>query len=142
MKQITNSQWRKIESKPFNSFKKIGWYNQEKNTFEEVARWRNVYGSTGANFGMLNLWTPLFNAHFFEDQPGNNYAGGYNKPIADLEGCLWQLREAIKNGELVSDGDIKKLDNIHCGSIDSLMETLKDYLQYQFNKKLFIVDIC
>ena len=139
MKKITNTQWEKIEHNTLNSMKKIGWYNPEKNCFEEVARWRNTYGTTGANFGMLNIWSPLFDAHFFESQPGRNSAGGYNKPIANLEGCLYQLKKAVENGEIVSEGQINYSD---CGSIDSLMKELMEYLQRQFKVKLFILDIC
>lgn len=69
MKKLTSSQWDKIERNPFNSFKKIGWYNTDRNCFEEVARWRNTYGTTGANFGMLNIWSPLFDAHFSRVSP-------------------------------------------------------------------------
>ncbi len=139
MKKLTSSQWDKIERNPFNSFKKIGWYNTDRNYFEEVARWRNTYGTTGANFGMLNIWSPLFDAHFFESQPGRNSAGGYNKPIANLEGCLYQLKKAVENGEIVSEGQITYSN---CGSIDSLMKELMEYLQRQFKVKLFILDIC
>lgn len=139
MKKITNNQWDKIEHLPFNSFKKIGFYDVEKNNFFEVARWRNVYGSTGANFGMLNIWSPLFDCHIFESQPGRNSAGGYNKPIANLEGCLYQLKNAIEKNELVHEG---QLSYSNCGSIDSLMNELKEYLQKMYNKKLFILDIC
>lgn len=139
MKKLTSNQWDKIERNPFNSFKKIGWYNQDRNSFEEVARWRNTYGTTGANFGMLNIWSPLFDAHFFESQPGRNSAGGYNKPIANLEGCLYQLKKAVENGEIVSEGQI---NYSNCGSVDSLMKELMEYLQRQFKVKLFILDIC
>ena len=139
MKKITSKMWDKVEYNPFNSFKKIGWYDSKANKFQEVARWRNTYGSTGANFGMLNLWTPLFDAHFFESQGGRNICGGYNKPIANLEGCLYQLKKAIDDGELVHEGDFNYSD---CGSIDSLMAELKDYLQKMFKEKLFVLDIC
>lgn len=139
MKEIKHTQWNKVERLPFNSFKKIGWYNQDRNCFEEVARWRNTYGTTGANFGMLNIWSPLFDAHFFESQPGRNSAGGYNKPIANLEGCLYQLKKAVETGEIVSEGQITYSN---CGSIDSLMKELMEYLQRQFKVKLFILDIC
>ena len=139
MKKITNNMWGKVERNPFNSFKKIGWYDADNNRFQEVVRWRNTYGSTGANFGMLNIWSPLFDAHFFESQGGRNVCGGYNKPIANLEGVFYQLKEAIKKGEIVSEGDF---NYSNCGSIDSLMTELKDYLQKQFKVKLFILDIC
>ena len=140
MKKITSTQWDKIEHNTLNSMKKIGYYDAEKNRFEEVARWRNTYGkSTHANFGMLNLWTPLFSAHFFESQPGCNSAGGYNKPIANLESCLYQLKNAIENNEIVHEGDFSYSN---CGDISSLMEELKNYLQKMYVAKLFIIDIC
>ena len=140
MKKITSNMWNKVEKNPFNSFKKIGWYDTKNNRFEEVARWRNTYGkSTYANFGMLNIWTSLFDAHFFESQPGCNSAGGYNKPIANLEGCLYQLKNAIEENEIVHEGSF---NFSNCGSIDSLMNELKEYLQKMFSEKLFIIDIC
>lgn len=139
MKKITNNMWDKIEHNPVNSFKKIGWYDSENNRFQEVTRWRNTHGTTGANFGMLNLWTPLYDVHFFESQGGRNTCGGYNKPIANLEGCLYQLKKAIENNEITHEGDFNYSD---CGSIDSLMAELKDYLQKMFKVKLFILDIC
>lgn len=139
MKKITSNMWDKVERLPFNSFKKIGWYDSENNKFQEVARWRNTHGTTGANFGMLNLWTPLYDVHFFESQGGCNVCGGYNKPIANLEGCLYQLKKAIENNEITHEGDFNYSD---CGSIDSLMIELKDYLQKMFKVKLFILDIC
>jgi hypothetical protein len=139
MKKITSNMWDKVERLPFNSFKKIGWYDSENNRFQEVARWRNTHGKTGANFGMLNIWTPLYDVHFFESQGGCNVCGGYNKPIANLEGCLYQLKKAIENNEITHEGDFNYSD---CGSIDSLMVELKDYLQKMFRVKLFILDIC
>ena len=140
MKKITSNMWDKIEFNPVNSYKKIGLYDSEKNCFVEVARWRNTYNkASGANYGMLNLWTPLYNAHFFESQGGRNTCGGYNKPIANLEGCLYQFKSAIENNEIVHEGDFSYSG---CGSIDSLMEGLKDYLQKMYSVKLFIIDIC
>jgi hypothetical protein len=139
MKKITSNMWDKVEKLPFNSFKKIGWYDSENNRFQEVARWRNTHGKTGANFGMLNLWTPLYDVHFFESQGGCNVCGGYNKPIANLEGCLYQFKKAIENNEITHEGDF---NYSQCGSIDSLMTELKDYLQKMFKVKLFILDIC
>ena len=139
MKKITSAQWEKIEHNPFNSFKKIGWYNQETNRFEEVARWRNTYGTSGANYGMLNIWSPLYNVHIFESQGSNNTCGGYNKPIANLESCLYQLQEAIKNNEIVHEGDF---NFSRCGSIDSLINELTAYIQKMYNVKLFVIDIC
>ena len=140
MKKITSNMWDKVEYNPFNSFKKIGWYDSKNNRFQEVARWRNTYSkASGANYGMLNLWTPLYDAHFFESQGGRNTCGGYNKPIANLEGILYQYKNALEN-ELVNDcGDFSYSN---CGSIDSLMNELKDFLQKQFKEKLFILDIC
>ena len=139
MKKITSNMWDKVEKNPFNSFKKIGFYDAKNNRFAEVARWRNTYGKTGANFGMLNIWTSLFDAHFFESQGGYNVSGGYNKPIANLEGCLYQFKKALEKNELVSEGDFNYSS---CGSVDSLMNELKDYLQKQFKVKLFVLDIC
>ena len=139
MKKITSAQWEKIERNPFNSFKKIGWYNQETNRFEEVARWRNTYTKNGSNYGMLNIWSPLYDVHIFESQGSNNTCGGYNKPIANLESCLYQLKKAIDNNEIVHEGNFNFSS---CGSIDSLISELKDYLQKMFKVKLFIVDIC
>lgn len=139
MKTITNSMWEKVEKNTLNSMKKIGWYDSKNNRFQEVARWRNTYGkSTYANFGMLNIWCPLYDAHFFESQPGCNSAGGYNKPIANLEGCLYQFKKAIEKNELVHEGEF---NFSYCGSIDSLLEGLKDYLQKMYKEKLFIIDI-
>lgn len=139
MKKITNTQREKIEYNPFNSFKKIGWYDEKNNRFQEVARWRNTYGTSGANYGMLNIWCPLFTAHFFEHQGGRNTCGGYNKPIANLESCLYQLKNAIENNEFVHEGNFNFSS---CGSIESLISELKDYLQKMFSVKLFIIDIC
>ena len=139
MKTITNSMWNKVEKNTLNSMKKIGWYDSKNNRFQEVARWRNTYGkSTFANFGMLNLWTPLYDAHFFESQGGCNVCGGYNKPIANLEGCLYQYKKALEN-ELVN--DCGEFAFSSCGSIDSLIEELKNFLQKMFKEKLFIIDI-
>ena len=139
MRTITNSMWNKVEKNTLNSMKKIGWYDSKNNRFQEVARWRNTYGkSTFANFGMLNMWTPLYNVHFFESQPGCNSAGGYNKPIANLEGCLYQYKKALEN-ELVN--DCGNFEFSYCGSIDSLIEELKNFLQKMYREKLFIIDI-
>ena len=139
MKKITSNMWDKVERLPFNSFKKIGWYDSENNRFQEVARWRNTHGKTGANFGMLNIWSPLYNVHFFESQGGRNTCGGYNKPIANLEGVLYQYKNALENNELVNDcGDF---NYSHCGSIDSLIGELVNFLQKMYIKKLFVIDI-
>ena len=139
MKKITNSQWEKIEKNRIISFSKIGYYDEKNNRFEEVARWRNTVGSAGANYGLLQIWTPLYNISLFEHQGGYNTSGGYNKPIANLECCFYQLKKAIENNEIVTDRSTFNYSN--CGSISSLMSELKDHLQYHFNKKLFIIDI-
>ena len=140
MKKITSSMWDKIEYNPNNSYKKIGYYDSEKNTFCEVARWRNTYSkASGANYGMLNIWSPLYTVHFFESQGGRNTCGGYNKPIANLESVLYQYADALNNNELVNDcGDF---NYSHCGSIDSLISELKDFLQKMYKAKLFVIDI-
>lgn len=140
MKKITNSQWEKIERNPFNSFYKIGYYDAEQNRFDEVATWQNHYGTAGANYGLLQIWTPLHNVSFFEKQGGYNTAGGYNKPIANLEGCLYQYKKAVDGKEIVTD-HAEGIKYSNCGSIASLMEELKDYLQYHFNVKLFVLPI-
>lgn len=137
---LSSSQWDKIEYNPLNSMAKIGYYNEERNAFEEVARWRNTHGATGTNDGCLQIWSITFNFIGYEHQKGWDYSGGYNKPIANLEACLYQLKEAIKNKEVVTDcGDF---NYSNCGSIDSLLNELKDYLQKQYTKKLFIVSVC
>lgn len=139
MKKITNAQWERVEHNPLNSMKKIGFYDAEKNSFVEVARWRNAYSqASGANYGLLQVWTVLFNSAFFESQGGRNTCGGYNKPIANLESCLYQLQEAIKKNEVVHEGDFEFSS---CGSIDSLMRELMEYLQKMYSAKLFIIDI-
>jgi hypothetical protein len=118
--------------------KKIGFYDSNKNTFVEIARWRNSNNNMGANFGLLQLWTPLYCAAFYDKQKNNNLAGNYNKPTANLESCLWQFKKAIEKKEIVSENTINYSD---CGSIDSLIRELKDYLQYMYKEKLFIIDI-
>ncbi len=140
MKKLTDSQWEKIEYNALNSMAKIGFYNEERNTFEEVARWRNTHTREGANDGCLQIWSITFDFIGYDHQKGNNYSCGYNKPIANLEGCLYQLKEAIKEKEVVTDcGDF---NYSNCGSIDSLLNELKDYLQKQYSEKLFIVSVC
>lgn len=140
MKKLSSNQWDKIEYNALNSMAKIGYYNEERNTFEEVARWRNTHSREGANDGCLQIWSVTFDFIGYEHQKGNNYAGGYNKPIANLESCLHQLKKAIENKEIVTDCGAYTVDS--CGSIDSLLNELKDYLQKQYNKKLFIVHVC
>ena len=139
MKKITNTQWERVEYNPLNSMKKIGFYDGTSNTFVEVARWRNTYSqASGANYGLLQVWAVLFNVSFFESQGGRNTCGGYNKPIANLESCLYQLQDAIKKNELVHEGDFEFSS---CGSIDSLIHELMAYLQKMYSATLFIVDI-
>ena len=139
MKKITQTQWERVENNPHNSYKKIGYYDADLNRFVEVARWRNAYNSTsGANYGLLQIWTPLFNATFFESQGGHKTCGGYNKPIADLESCLCQFQDDLKNNTFVNEGVFTFSD---CGSIDLRMRELMDYLQKMYTAKLFIIDI-
>jgi hypothetical protein len=140
MKKLSNNQWEKIEYNPLNSMAKIGFYDETKNAFNEVARWRNTHGATGANYGCLQIWSITFDFIGYEKQKGCNYAGGYNKPIANLESCLYQLKKAIENKEVVTDSGDFNYSNF--GSIDSLLNELKDYLQKQYTKKLFIVSVC
>lgn len=139
MKKITSTQWERVEYNPLNSMKKIGFYDADSNCFVEVARWRNAFSpSSGANYGLLQIWTPLFEACFFESQGGRDTCGGYNKPIANLESCLYQLQQAIEKNELVHEGEF---DFSACGSIDSLIKELMDYLQKMYKANLFIIDI-
>ena len=139
MKKITDTQWERVEYNPLNSMKKIGFYDAENNSFVEIARWRNAYSKeSGANYGLLQVWAVLFNASFFESQGGRNTCGGYNKPVANLESCLYQLQDAIKGNEIVHEGDFTFSS---CGSIDSLIRELMSYLQKMYKAKLFIIDI-
>ena len=139
MKKISNTFYDRIEKNNKNSFYKICFFNVEKNNVEEVARWRNSYNpNSGANYGLLQMWARTFNCSIGESQGGWNTCGGYNKPIANLEGCLYQFKNAINNRELVTDcGDFEYSS---CGSITSLLEELKNYLQKQYTVKLFIMD--
>ena len=139
MKNITNSMWNKIEHNGKNSYYKIGFYNKERNCFEEVARWRNAYNSnSGANYGLLQMWTRTFSVNLFESQGGRNTCGGYNKPIANLEGCLYQFQKAIENKEIVTDGG--EFEFSYCGSIESLLSGLMAYIQKQYIMPLFLMD--
>lgn len=139
MKKATTFIFNAVESNPLNSMKKIGYYDSESNSFVEVARWRNSYSHTGVNYGLLQIWCPLYDIHIYEKQRGYDYAGGYNKPIANLESCLYQLDQAIKNRELVS--ELRSLKYRDCGTIDSLISDLKDHLQAMYKAKLFVIDI-
>jgi hypothetical protein len=139
MRKITNNQWNKVEYRPLNSYRKIGFYDSAKNNFVEVARWRNSYGKDGTNDGILQIWSITFDFLGYDHQRGNNYSCGYNKPIANLEGCLYQLKTDIENGAIITDcGDF---NYSHCGSIESLIEELKNYLQKQYKEKLFILSL-
>ncbi len=139
MRKITSSQWDNVEYNAWNSAKKIGFYNADKNCFEEIVRWRNAYNkTTGSNYGLLQIWTNLYSFSFFEKQGSRNQCGGYNKPIANLESCLYQFEEEMKENPYGR----KEFKFSSCGSIDSLINELKDYLQYQYKEKLFIIGIC
>lgn len=129
--RITSNMWEKIEKNDKNSQVKIGWYNPEKNQFNEVIRWRNSYNArSGANYGLLQIWSILFDFRAWESQGGFNTCGGYNKPIANLEGCLYSFQQMH--------GDFKFSN---CGSISSLLEELTAYIQRQYKVKLFTVTI-
>lgn len=132
MKKITSTQYDRIEGNQLNSFVRIGWYNAERNCFEEVARWRNSFNkNSGANYGLLQVWSICFDFSAFESQGGYNTCGGYNKPIANLESCLWQFQKEHADFQYSS-----------CGSIDSLLNSLKEYLQKQYKVKLFTIVNC
>lgn len=130
-KKITSAMFDKIEYNALNSFYKIGFYDVEKNQFNEVARWRNSYNkSSGANYGLLQVWSITFDFIYFESQGGFNTCGGYNKPIANLEGCLYNLKKAHED-----------FNFSNCGSIESLMNELMVYLQQQYKAKLFLLPL-
>lgn len=138
MKKISNTFYDRIENNNKNSYYKICWYDVDNAKLQEVARWRNSYNAgSGANYGLLQIWSCLYNVSFGESQGGRNTCGGYNKPIANLEGCLYQFKTALEN-ELVNNcGEFTYSD---CGSITSLLEGLKNFLQKQYKVKLFLVD--
>lgn len=136
MRAITNLFYDRIENNNKNSFYKICFYDGEK--LQEIARWRNSYNaSSGANYGLLQIWSSLYCVSFCESQGGRNTCGGYNKPIANLESCLYQFKTALEN-ELVN--DCGNFECSSCGSINSLLVTLKNFLQKQYKEKLFLVD--
>lgn len=138
MKKISNSFYNKIENNNKNQYYKIGYYNPDAKRFEEVVRFRNSYNKdSGANYGLLQIWSCTFDFAACESQGGWNTCGGYNKPIANLEGCLYQLKEAIENHELT---DCGAFDFSGCGSVVSLLEGLRDYLQTQYALPLFLMD--
>lgn len=136
MKKISSSFWDKIEKNNKNSFYKICFYDGEK--LQEIARWRNSYNAnSGANYGLLQIWSITFNFTASEMQGGWNTCGGYNKPIANLEGCFYQFKTALES-ELVN--DCGEFNYSNCGSITSLLDELKNFLQKQYKVKLFLVD--
>ena len=137
IKKVSNTHFDRVEYNPKNSFYKICWYDVKSNRLQEIARWRNSYNMTsGANYGLLQLWTPTFDCCLSDSQGGRNTCGGYNKPIANLEGCLYQLQKAIEEGELVT--DCGPFNFSSCGSIESLLAELMGYIQKQFKVKLFL----
>ena len=136
MKKITSTFYDRIENNNKNSFYKICFYDGER--LQEIARWRNSYNAnSGANYGLLQIWSCLYDVSFCESQGGWNTCGGYNKPIANLESCLYQFKTALEN-ELVN--DCGPFEFSYCGSIDSLLDELKNFLQKQYKVKLFLVD--
>ena len=138
-KTIPSSIYDRSEKNNKNQFYKIGYYDTEKNCFCEVARFRNSYNAaSGANYGLLQIWSITFNAAYYETQGGRNTCGGYNKPIANLESCLYQLKCDIEDNKIVT--DCGEFSCSSCGSILSLLSELKDYLQKQYTIKLFIMN--
>ena len=139
-RNIPNSVWDSVEYNPLSYNIKIGFYNRVDNCFCEVARFRNSYNkNSGANYGILQIWNSIFNCSFYEKQGGRNTCGGYNKPIANLESCLYQFSnftDSFMNKELQG---LKHSFN-NCGSIDSLMNELRDVLQCLYNSPLFIIN--
>lgn len=132
MKRLSSSQWDRVEYNPLNHYVKIGYYDINHNSFVEVARFRNAYTHNGSNYGLLQIWDEIHPTYaFFNAQGSNNTCGGYNKPIANLEGCLYQFKEEIKKS---FNEDFTFSD---CGSIDSLTTGLMNYLQSQYRIKLF-----
>lgn len=139
MRKVTSVIYDRVENNPKNSYWKIGYYCKDSNSFVEVARWRNSYSpASGANYGLLQIWSITFDAQISETQGGRNTCGGYNKPIANLEGCLWQLKKAFENRELCSDAGAFEYPD--CGSVTSLLEALKNRLQKQYVTPLFLID--
>ena len=139
MRKISSTIYDRIENNKKNEFYKIGYYDNEKNSFIEIARFRNSCNMTsGANYGLLQIWSITFDAGYYETQGGYNTCGGYNKPIANLESCLYQLECDIKNNKIITDGGDFSCSS--CGSVLSLLGELKDYLQKQYTVNLFIMD--
>lgn len=139
MRKISSTFYDRIENNNKNQYYKIGYYNQERKGFNEVARFRNSYNKdSGANYGLLQIWSCTFNFAACESQGGRNTCGGYNKPIANLEGCLYQLKKAIENNEIIT--DCGAFDFSECGSVVSLLDGLMKYLQKQYNVPLFLLD--
>lgn len=129
--EIKSSDWDKIEYNRLNYYYKIGFYNAKTNHFEEVARYRNSCTNNGSNYAMLQIWSVLFNYNAFYKQGSNNVCGGYNKPIANLEAILYQLKL-----DRTDEGGISYPD---CCSMDSGINAIKDYLQKQYTVKLFVI---
>lgn len=139
MRKIPSTIYDRIENNNKNQFYKIGFYDDVNNSFYEVARFRNSYNSnSGANYGLLQIWSCTFTQSYYETQGGYNTCGGYNKPIANLESCLYQLSQDIENKKVVTDCGAFEVSS--CGSVTSLMDGLKNYLQKQYIKKLFVID--
>lgn len=144
MRNIPSSIYDRIEHNNKNQFYKIGYYDAEKNSFVEVARFRNSYNkSSGANYGLLQVWSVTFDWAGYETQGGYNTCGGYNKPIANLESILYNFKKAIENHEIITDcGPFAcgAFDFSSCGSVTSLLGELKGYLQKQYTVSLFLMD--
>lgn len=129
--QINSSDWDKIEYNPLNYYYKIGFYDEKSNQFVEVARYRNSYTSNGSNYALLQIWSIIFDYRAFYRQGSNNVCGGYNKPIANLEAILEQLKQ-----DRTDEGGLSYPD---CCSMDSGIKALAEWLQKQYTAKLFII---
>ena len=139
MRKIAYTNWKRVEGFTKNQYYKIGYYDIEKNCFVEVARFRNSYNkNSGANYGLLQIWSRTFCVEYFDKQKGYDYAGGYDKPDANLSNCLYQLKCDIEDNKIVT--DCGELVYSSCSSVTRHIDELKDYLQKQYIVKLFVMD--
>lgn len=126
---IVKADFRRRDNKRLSDLVRIGFFNSELNKLQIVATYENWNNEKGVNDGFLCLYTSLYYCRYYAaHQKGNNFAGGYNKPIANLEETLTAWKEENNLNYEVD----------YCGSIYSLMTDLMNELQKQYEDKLFL----
>ncbi len=149
MRKIPNSIYDRINYMPTCSQQIIGFYDSKRNEFRKVAVWKCTRSNSGAEYGILHIWSSIFVAfnsdfHYYEKQGSNNVCGNYCKTDANIQSCLYQFKCDLQKYDDLQNETLHTMKSFkykNCGNVRTHIIDLCEWLQQFCSEKLCIIDV-